>query len=83
MGGHSDRSNVWVHFSSGTAEKIDDVLEFIGPHRYWIPSDDCQNLNIWTPDIDDGKRRPVMVWFHGGGFTNGSSIEHPPTMGKT
>jgi para-nitrobenzyl esterase len=54
---------------------IDDVSEFAGPHRYWLQDDDCQNLNFWTPAINDGKKRPVMVWFHGGGFSNGSSIE--------
>jgi len=34
-------------------------------------SEDCLFLNVWTPGLDDGKR-PVMVWFHGGGFTSGS-----------
>jgi para-nitrobenzyl esterase len=34
--------------------------------------DDCLNLNVWTPAMDDGKR-PVMVWFHGGGFASGSA----------
>ncbi len=38
-------------------------------------SDDAQNLNIWTPAINDGKKRAVMVWLHGGGLSNGSSIE--------
>ena len=33
----------------------------------------CQNLNIWTPGIQDGKKRPVMVWLHGGGFSMGSA----------
>ncbi len=28
-------------------------------------------LNVWTPGVDD-KKRPVMVWIHGGGFTQGS-----------
>ena len=37
----------------------------------------CQNLNIWTPGIADGKKRPVMVWLHGGGFFAGSSAEIP------
>ena len=32
-------------------------------------SDDCQVLNVWTPALDDGAR-PVMVWFHGGGFSS-------------
>jgi para-nitrobenzyl esterase len=34
-------------------------------------SEDCLYLNIWTPGCD-GRRRPVMVWIHGGGFTQGS-----------
>ncbi|MGB6724421.1 MAG: carboxylesterase family protein [Terracidiphilus sp.] len=55
--------------------QLNDVAEFLIPHRIWVTSDNCQNLNIWTPGIDDGKKRPVMVWFHGGGYTNGSSIE--------
>ncbi|WP_160723508.1 carboxylesterase/lipase family protein [Bacillus sp. USDA818B3_A] len=32
-----------------------------------------QNLNLWTPGINDGKKRPVMVWLHGGGFSMGSA----------
>lgn len=48
--------------------------ELLVPHRYWVMNEDCQNLNIWTPGLDD-KKRPVMVWLHGGGFTDGSSIE--------
>ena len=34
-----------------------------------------QNLNIWTPGINDGEKRPVMVWLHGGGFSTGSANE--------
>lgn len=45
------------------------------PHMYWSEKEDCQNLNIWTPSIRDGRKRPVMVWLHGGGFSSGSSIE--------
>lgn len=38
-------------------------------------SEDCLKLNIWTPALADGKRRPVLVWLHGGGYTNGNGIE--------
>lgn len=33
--------------------------------------EDCLFLNVWTP-ATDGQRRPVMVWWHGGGFEVGS-----------
>ena len=48
--------------------------ELLVPHRYWPMDEDCQNLNIWTPGLDGG-RRPVMVWLHGGGYFAGSAIE--------
>ena len=35
-------------------------------------SEDCLHLNVWTPGMRDGKRRPVMVYFHGGGYTYGT-----------
>lgn len=32
-------------------------------------------MNVWTQSLDETAKRPVMVWFHGGGFSAGSSIE--------
>ena len=45
-------------------------------------SENSHNLNIWTPGIKDGKKRPVMVWLHGGGFRSGSSAENYIFDGK-
>jgi para-nitrobenzyl esterase len=38
-------------------------------------SEDCLVLNVWTPGLRDGRKRPVLVWFHGGGYSvfNGSA----------
>ena len=36
-------------------------------------SEECLTLNVWTRGINDGRKRPVMVWYHGGGFSYGSS----------
>ena len=44
-------------------------------------SDDCLVLTIWTPGVHDGKKRPVMFWLHGGGFSTGSG-SHPSNDGK-
>jgi para-nitrobenzyl esterase len=30
--------------------------------------EDCLVLNVYTPSLTDGRRRPVMVWLHGGGI---------------
>jgi para-nitrobenzyl esterase len=37
------------------------------------PGEDCLRLNVWTPALKDGRKRPVMVWLHGGGFSIGSA----------
>jgi para-nitrobenzyl esterase len=34
--------------------------------------EDCLVLNVFTPGVGDGQKRPVMVWLHGGGFRSGS-----------
>lgn len=41
------------------------------------PDENCLRVNVWTPGIKDGKKRPVMVWLHGGGFSAGSGQELP------
>jgi len=41
----------------------------------------AQNLNLWTPRLDS-KKRAVMVWLHGGGFSSGSAQETPAYNGE-
>jgi para-nitrobenzyl esterase len=45
-------------------------------------SEDCLRINVWTPGYKDGKKRPVMVWLHGGGFTSGNGIEQDGYNGE-
>jgi para-nitrobenzyl esterase len=35
-------------------------------------SEDCLALNVFTPGVGRGHKRPVMVWIHGGGFSIGA-----------
>lgn len=50
-------------------------MDLFIPHRFWPESEDCLNLNVWTKTTDRNAKKPVMVWFHGGGYAAGSSIE--------
>ena len=45
------------------------------PHRFWPKSEDCLSLNLWTQSLDRSAKKPVMVWFHGGGYSTGSAVE--------
>ncbi|HEV3041950.1 MAG TPA: carboxylesterase/lipase family protein [Candidatus Angelobacter sp.] len=47
---------------------------FTTPSELKIHNEDCLFLNVWTPGLDS-KRRPVMVWIHGGGFAYGSGAQ--------
>lgn len=38
---------------------------------------ECFVLNVWTKGINDGKKRPVWVWIHGGGYSSGSANQLP------
>lgn len=55
---------------------------FMDNWNYDEVSEDCLRLNIWTPGINDEKKRPVLVWLHGGGFRNGNGIEQDGYKGE-
>ena len=54
-------------------EHFDSDFTYQWGHRRF--SEDCLSVNVWTPSINDNVKRPVLVWFHGGGFAGGSSHE--------
>lgn len=45
-------------------------------------SENCLTINVWTPAVADGKKRPVLVWLHGGGWTKGNGIEQDGYHGE-
>ncbi len=61
---------------------VQDESEFVFHHDWGFTNENCLVLNVWTPGINDGKKRPVMFWIHGGGFTAGSSQELPSYDGE-
>ena len=50
--------------------------------NYSDATEDCLRINVFTPALKDGKKRPVMFWIHGGGFTAGNGIEHDGYNGE-
>lgn len=60
-----------------------DETEFLFHHDWGYANEDCLRLNIWSAGVNDGKKRPVMFWIHGGGYTAGSSQELPSYDGES
>jgi len=61
---------------------VQDESEFAFHHDWGYTNEDCMRVNVWTPGINDGRKRPVMFWIHGGGYTAGSSQELPSYDGE-
>jgi para-nitrobenzyl esterase len=51
------------------------VPGMLGEIRQLPQNEDCLVLNIWTRGLGDGGKRPVMVWLHSGGFSEGAGSE--------
>ncbi len=56
-----------------------------GNQFFMEPMDEkeCLVLNVWTKGINDGKKRPVFVWIHGGGYFTGSGHDLPCYEGRS
>lgn len=54
---------------------------FVDHWNYDLLDEDCLRLNVWTPALD-GKKRPVLVWLHGGGYARGNGIEQDSYNGE-
>jgi para-nitrobenzyl esterase len=74
----------WGNSAPQIMEKryADSFSAFTDHWNYDDVSEDCLRINVWTPGYKDGKKRPVLVWLHGGGYTNGNSIEQDGYKGE-
>ena len=63
-----------LEFGPAAPQPPEPIMGFYPGSKAGTPiSEDCLHLNVWTPALRDGQRRPVMVWLHGGGFSFFSS----------
>jgi para-nitrobenzyl esterase len=68
---HGPRAG-WVHQEEQFLYQWDDGFE----------GEDMLRVNVWSPGVGDGRKRPVLVWIHGGGYASGSSQELRPYDGE-
>jgi len=54
------------------APRDEDVFLLYRGANTTVSAEDCLRVNVWSPEVGGGSRKPVMVWMHGGGFTGGS-----------
>jgi para-nitrobenzyl esterase len=54
---------------------------FVDHWNYDDVSEDCLRINVWTPTLDQ-KKRPVILWLHGGGYVNGNAVEQDGYHGE-
>ncbi|MDD6160697.1 MAG: carboxylesterase family protein [Oscillospiraceae bacterium] len=54
-----------------------DPFNFMNNQKLMIENEaKCLNLNVLTKGVsEDGSLKPVFVWFHGGGWSTGSSMQ--------
>jgi para-nitrobenzyl esterase len=62
-----------AHFSYDGHNRSGGEFNFLchGGEGQLTPGEDCLQLNVWTPGLKDNRKRPVMVFYHGGGFSTG------------
>ena len=71
--GHAPQSPINAIVSAGFTRQQPEVSALSGPGDPVPQSEDCLTLNVWTRGLNDGSKRPVMVWYHGGAFGYGSA----------
>lgn len=50
--------------------------------KFYGISENCLSLNVWTKGLADKKKRPVLVWLHGGSWVTGNSVEMDSYQGE-
>jgi para-nitrobenzyl esterase len=66
---------------SGVRDAVEYGPQAIQQQSRGVSSENSQFINIWTPSVESGGKKPVMYYIHGGGFISGSggsgkNLEH-------
>ena len=72
------------HHWTGVRRALQPGDECVQQAIFWRPGstaswhEDCLYLNVYAPAAEAGAKRPVLVWFHGGGWVNGAGTDVQP-----
>ncbi|QXJ21375.1 carboxylesterase/lipase family protein [Actinomadura graeca] len=76
FGSAAPQNDIRLAATGSWAEAMDYLYPRTGSALEGVPmGEDCLVLNVWTPEATPSGRRPVMVWFHGGGYQHGAGSE--------
>ncbi len=67
--------------SRGKSHSMSGYEAMLMQGRQQYRSEDCLNLNLWTPTLSRDAKKPVIVWISGGGFHSGAVNETEGTDG--
>ncbi|XP_078681239.1 fatty acyl-CoA hydrolase precursor, medium chain-like [Branchiostoma floridae x Branchiostoma belcheri] len=59
------------------ASDYDPIYDALFEYQSSTTSEDCLYLNVYSPDVSATANIPVMVWIHGGGWTEGAADSYP------
>ncbi len=63
-------------FGNACPQRVDPFMEKVPQMALNAPqSEDCLYLNVWCPAKSEGKKLPVLVWVHGGGYVVGAASQ--------
>ncbi|MEN7536730.1 carboxylesterase/lipase family protein [Aurantiacibacter flavus] len=71
-GDRAPQEFITLDAAGATSDLRRDVEDTMPTYRDGM-SEDCLNLNLWTPTLERGAGLPVLVWLHPGGFEFGSA----------
>src|SRR5229473_2225101 len=66
-----------AHFNSDGKNLANSAEDAFVLHRVAaasVPGEDCLRLNLWTQEINGSRKRPVMVYMHGGEYASSANV---------
>ena len=61
-----------AYYNAKSPYQVEDIWQI---SSLYVQGEDCLYLNVWKAEDTNAKKKPVMVWIHGGAFEVGGTSE--------